>query len=75
MDDSEREEIRLKHRAVVASYSKLDEKAQHIQEVVRGLETLLSDVPKNIDCTDMTDTQITEAKTNLFRFADAVIDE
>lgn len=73
MDDAETQEIRDKINALVPHYKTLDAKMNHVQSIMRGLENLITDTPKNTDCTDMTDSQLAAAKTNLFRFADEVI--
>ena len=75
MDANERELIQRKYEELLTSYRPFEAKAQHIQDVVRGIENILSDEPRNTDCTVMTDDQILAAKTNLFRFADEFINE
>ena len=75
MDEQELQEIREKIEALTPNYRDLGSKLAHVQDIRRGLENLLGNSPKNIDCTEMTPSQIATAKANLFEFADAFIDE
>ena len=69
MDDATKDAIIAKIYELQPIRDGFERKAQNIQEIISGLDLLLRDDPKNIDCTDMTDEQIEEYKTNLFEHA------
>lgn len=73
MDDATRDSIISKINTLQPIRDGFELKAQGIQEIMSGLDTLLRDTPKNIDCTAMTDQEIEAYKTNLFEHADEAI--
>ena len=75
MEATERQEIQDKIETLIPPYEVLSKKMNHIQDVMNGLENLLKKEPRNTDCTTMSDSQIATAKSNLFEFADAFINE
>lgn len=75
MDDATRDSIISKIDELRLIRKRLDLKAREVQEVSSGLGLLLHDAPKNIDCTDMTDEQISLYSTNLLTLADGIINE
>ena len=73
MDDATRDSIISKITELQPIRDGYERKAQNIQEIISGLDLLLRDAPKNIDCTDMTDQEMITYKDNLFQHADAAI--
>lgn len=73
MDDATKEAIISKINELQPIRDKFEFKGQEVQEIMNGLDLLLRDNPKNIDCTDMTDQEITTYKDNLFQHADTAI--
>ena len=73
MDDATKEAIISKINELQPIRDKFEFKGQEVQEIISGLDLLLRDNPKNIDCTDMTDQEITTYKDNLFQHADTAI--
>ena len=73
MDDATKDAIIAKIYELQPIRDGFERKAQNIQEIISGLDLLLREDPKNIDCTDMTDQDITTYKDNLFQHADAAI--
>ena len=75
MDDATRNTIQDKIEELRPLREKIDKKSYHLQSVFTGLDNLLRDNPKNVDCTVMADEQIETYKTNLFRMVDEVLEE
>ena len=74
LTDEEMELIRAAIKKIETVQEKYDAKVNEINEVRFGLQEMLKNTPKNIDCTDMTDEQVQTSKTNLLTHAQTIID-
>ena len=67
------EVIFSKIRAIEVKQEEYHAKVAEINDVRFGLQELLKDTPKNVDCTPMTDEQKATAKTNLFSHVERIL--
>lgn len=65
LTDEDRALIEVKITTLAAKQDKYNIKSQEIDQVKTGFYILLSDTPKNTDCTDMSPAQIQSSKDNL----------
>ena len=74
LTDEEKNTIQEKIKGIEVVQNKHHAKVDEINQLIAGFRELLSAVPKNVDCTDMTDEQIQSSKTNLLTHAQTIID-
>ena len=67
------EVIFSKIRSIEVKQDEYHAKVAEINDVRFGLQELLKDTPKNVDCTPMTDEQKATAKTNLFSHVERIL--
>ena len=73
LSDETKELLNSKIRLLDDKNNEYQAKVAEINEVIFGIREIMRDVPKQVDCTNMTDDQIETSKTNLLAHVERIL--